>query len=205
MHPGNLFVDITDPSNPTYLGLILVSWVHYHPQTAAIRKPLGFFNRDYAKVAQLHVDCGWVPATTRVDQFESAIRSICEPIFQKPMNEISLGIYCCSCSKLLSSLIWKSSPQPMLLQNPPSHRRTWPRIISATDLWYTAKPIIEKWVKEQKHPKKIIKTLLANWQPTAQKIIDTPSLLFDVLDRINTQPIPQTDTYTTPKRSRAQQ
>ena len=206
MHPGNLFVDITDPSNPTYLGVDfgIMGSLSSSDQRYLAENLLAFFNRDYARVAQLHVDCGWVPANTRVDQFESAIRSICEPIFQKPMNEISFGYLLLQLFKTAKQFNMEIQPQLMLLQKTllaieGLGRELYPQL----DLWHTAKPIVEKWVKDQKHPKKIIKTLLSNWQPTAQKIIDTPSLLFDVLDRINTQPIPQIDTYTTPKRSRA--
>ena len=93
MHPGNLFVDITDPENPRYMGVDfgIMGTLSPEDQHYLAANILAFFNRDYREVAVLHVESGWVPPDTRVDQFEAAIRAVCEPIFEKPLAEISFG------------------------------------------------------------------------------------------------------------------
>lgn len=93
MHPGNIFVDITDPADPGYIAIdcAIVGSLSDADQYYLARNLLGVFRRDYREVAQLHVECGWVPPDTRVQDFESAMRAVCEPVFEKPLAEISFG------------------------------------------------------------------------------------------------------------------
>ena len=94
MHPGNVFVDISNPAEPKYIGIDcgIVGSLSREDQNYLAQNLLAFFNRDYYRVAELHVESGWVPANTRVNDFEAAIRSVCEPIFEKPISEISFGL-----------------------------------------------------------------------------------------------------------------
>ena len=93
MHPGNIFVSFEHPENPKYIGIDcgIVGTLNKEDKRYLAENFVAFFNRDYLKVAQLHVDSGWVPADTSVEEFESAIRTVCEPIFQKPLQDISFG------------------------------------------------------------------------------------------------------------------
>lgn len=93
MHPGNMFIDVTNPADPKYISIDfgIVGTLNRDDQRYLAGNFLAFFNRDYRKVAELHIESGWVPADTRVDVLESAIRTVCEPIFERPMSEISLG------------------------------------------------------------------------------------------------------------------
>src|SRR5690606_26238007 len=93
MHPGNIWVSTNNPDNPKYIGLDfgIVGTLDSTNQYNLAENFLAFFNNDYRKVAELHINSNWVPANTRVDEFESAIRTVCEPIFAKPLNEISFG------------------------------------------------------------------------------------------------------------------
>ena len=93
MHPGNIFVSFETPHNPKYIGIDcgIVGTLNKEDKRYLAENFVAFFNRDYLKVAQLHVDSGWVPADTSVEEFESAIRTVCEPIFQKPLQDISFG------------------------------------------------------------------------------------------------------------------
>ena len=93
MHPGNIFVDISDPLNPMYQAVDfgIVGTLSPRDQHYLAANFLAFFERDYRRVAVLHVESGWVPATTRVDELESAVRTVCEPIFDRPLHEISFG------------------------------------------------------------------------------------------------------------------
>ena len=93
MHPGNIFVDASDPEDPTYIAVdcAIIGSLSDSDQYYLARNLLGIFQRDYREVAQLHVECGWVPPDTRVQDFESAMRAVCEPIFERPISEISFG------------------------------------------------------------------------------------------------------------------
>ena len=95
MHPGNVFVDNKDPANPKYIAVDfgIVGTLSPVDKRYLAENFLAFFQRDYNKVAKLHVESGWVPSDTRVDEFESAIRSVCEPIFERPLIEIWLLRY----------------------------------------------------------------------------------------------------------------
>lgn len=93
MHPGNMFIDVSNPADPKYISIDfgIVGTLNRDDQRYLAGNFLAFFKRDYRKVAELHIESGWVPSDTRVDVLESAIRTVCEPIFEKPMKEISLG------------------------------------------------------------------------------------------------------------------
>ena len=152
MHPGNIFVDATHPDDPTYravdfgiVGSLLDSDQRYLAENF-----YAFFNRDYRRVAELHVESGWVPKETRVDEFEAAIRSVCEPIFQKPLDEISFGQVLMRLFQTARRFDMEVQPQLVLLQKTLLNieglgRQLYPQL----DLWTTAKPFIEQWMHER--------------------------------------------------------
>ncbi|WP_019590878.1 ubiquinone biosynthesis regulatory protein kinase UbiB [Thioalkalivibrio sp. ALE20] len=152
MHPGNIFVDATHPDDPTYravdfgiVGSLLDSDQRYLAENF-----YAFFNRDYRRVAELHVESGWVPKDTRVDEFEAAIRSVCEPIFQKPLDEISFGQVLMRLFQTARRFDMEVQPQLVLLQKTLLNieglgRQLYPQL----DLWTTAKPFIEQWMHER--------------------------------------------------------
>ena len=111
MHPGNIFVDASDPADPTYIAVdcAIVGSLSDSDQYYLARNLLAIFQRDYREVAQLHVECGWVPPQTRVQDFESAMRAVCEPIFERPLSEISFGEYWSTCFARRVASTWKSS------------------------------------------------------------------------------------------------
>ena len=111
MHPGNIFVSYEHPEDPQYIGIDcgIVGSLNKEDKRYLAENFIAFFNRDYRKVAELHVDSGWVPPDTNVEEFEFAIRTVCEPIFEKPLAEISFGTCCLICSIPRGVSIWKSS------------------------------------------------------------------------------------------------
>jgi len=149
MHPGNIFVDMSDPRRPSYLAVDfgIVGSLTQADQRYLAENFLAFFNRDYKKVAELHVESGWIPKGTRVEDFESAIRTVCEPIFGKPIKDISFGFFLLRLFQIARRFNYQVQPQLVLLQKTlltieGLGRQLYPDL----DLWKTAKPIMEEWM-----------------------------------------------------------
>ena len=148
MHPGNIFVSNTGQYIAIDFGIM--GTLNPEDQRYLAENFLAFFNRDYYRVAELHVESGWVPPDTRVDDFESAIRSVCEPIFEKPLHEISFGQLLLRLFQTARRFNMEVQPQLVLLQKTLLNieglgRQLYPEL----DLWDTAKPFLENWMKEQ--------------------------------------------------------
>ena len=149
MHPGNIFVDMADPRKPSYLAVDfgIVGTLTQADQRYLAENFLAFFNRDYKKVAELHVESGWIPKGTRVEDFESAIRTVCEPIFGKPIKDISFGFFLLRLFQIARRFNYQVQPQLVLLQKTlltieGLGRQLYPDL----DLWKSAKPIMEEWM-----------------------------------------------------------
>ena len=187
MHPGNIFVDIEDKENPKYIAVdfVIVGTLSPQDQRYLAENFLAFFKRDYNRVAQLHVDSGWVPAGTRVDEFESAIRSVCEPIFERPLKDISFGQLLLRLFQTARRFNMEVQPQLVLLQKTLLNieglgRQIYPEL----DLWQTAKPFLENWMNEQVGTKSMLKSLKKNLPYIAEKMPDMPELLFEAVRKI---------------------
>jgi len=187
MHPGNLFVDISNLDNPEYIAVDfgIVGTLSPEDQRYLAENFLAFFKRDYNRVAQLHVDSGWVPAGTRVDEFESAIRSVCEPIFEKPLKDISFGQLLLRLFQTARRFNMEVQPQLVLLQKTLLNieglgRQIYPEL----DLWQTAKPFLEKWMNEQVGAKALFKGFKKNLPFIAEKMPDLPELLFAAVKNV---------------------
>lgn len=190
MHPGNLFVDISDPENPSYLGVDFGIMGTLAPvdQMYLAENILAFLNRDYQRIAQLHIDSAWVDINTRVDEFESAIRTVCEPIFEKPLSEISFGELLLKLFQTAERFHMVVQPQLFLLQKTLFYieslgRKLYPDL----DLWETAKPFMTKWMHEQKGAKALVKAATKDWRDNTEKFFQLPSLAFNVLSEMNYQ------------------
>lgn len=184
MHPGNVFVDISDPDNPKYLGIDFGIMGTLSPvdQNYLAQNILAFLSRDYRRVAELHIHSGWVASNTRVDEFESAIRTVCEPIFEKPLSQISFGNVLLKLFQTAERFHMTVQPQLMLLQKTLFYieslgRKLYPDL----DLWATAKPFMTKWMRKQRSPRTLLKKILQNWPEDTEKILQLPILLFDAI------------------------
>ena len=152
MHPGNIFVQIEDPENPKYVAVDfgIVGTLSPSDQKYLAGNFLAFFDRDYHKIAKLHLDSGWVPPETRIDELESAVRSVCEPIFNKPLSQISFAQVMIGLFATARRFNMEIQPQLMLLQKTLFNieglgRQLYPEL----DLWKTAHPILRQWMDEQ--------------------------------------------------------
>ena len=184
MHPGNVFVDITNPNDPTWIAIDcgIVGTLNREDKRYLAENFVAFFNRDYRKVAQLHVDSGWVPYGTSVDEFEFAIRTVCEPIFNKPLAEISFGQVLVNLFNTARRFNMEVQPQLVLLQKTLLYieglgRQLYPQL----DLWQTAKPFLEDWVKAQMGVKAVFSKIKENLPFWNEKLPEIPDLIYDYL------------------------
>jgi ubiquinone biosynthesis protein len=162
MHPGNIFVDARDPEHPKYCAVDfgIVGTLTDSDRRYLAENFLAFFGRDYHRVAQLHIDSRWVPPGTRLDEFESAIRSVCEPVFNKPLKDISFGQVLLRLFQTARQFNMEVQPQLMLLQKTLVQieglgRTLYPDL----DLWETAQPVLKAWVREQSGPRATLRRL----------------------------------------------
>ncbi|GLQ73115.1 ubiquinone biosynthesis regulatory protein kinase UbiB [Vibrio penaeicida] len=184
MHPGNVFVKPEHPDDPMWIGLDcgIVGTLNREDQRYLAENLLAFFNRDYRKVAELHVDSGWVPADTNVQEFEFAIRMVCEPIFAKPLGEISFGHVLLNLFNTARRFNMEVQPQLVLLQKTLLYveglgRQLYPQL----DLWKTAKPFLETWMANQVGPQAVINAVKDKAPFWAEKLPELPELLYDSL------------------------
>ncbi|MGE0031550.1 MAG: ubiquinone biosynthesis regulatory protein kinase UbiB [Steroidobacteraceae bacterium] len=177
MHPGNIFVDVTDPANPRYAAVDfgIVGTLDPRDQLYLAGNFIAFFERDYRKVAVLHVESGWVPAGTRVDELESAVRTLCEPIFNKPLKDISFGIVLLHLFEVARRFQMQIQPQLILLQKTLLNIEGLGRdLYPDLDIWKTALPILRAWMRERSHPRSLFKSLRDHWPDIAEAIRITP-------------------------------
>jgi len=184
MHPGNVFVDANNPADPTWIAIDcgIVGTLNREDKRYLAENFVAFFNRDYRKVAELHVDSGWVPSDTSVDEFEFAIRTVCEPIFNKPLAEISFGQVLVNLFNTARRFNMEVQPQLVLLQKTLLYieglgRQLYPQL----DLWQTAKPFLEDWIKEQMGVKAVFSKIKDNLPFWNEKLPEIPDLVYDYL------------------------
>jgi len=186
MHPGNIFVNASDPEHPQYIAVDfgIIGSLTPEDQRYLAENFYAFFRRDYRRVAELHVESGWVPPTTRVNDFESAIRTVCEPIFERPLKEISFGHFLLRLFQTARRFNMEVQPQLVLLQKTLLNieglgRQLYPEL----DLWKTAKPFIENWMHEQIGVKALVRGMKTHFPKLLEKAPETPLLLADVISK----------------------
>ena len=173
MHPGNIFIDIRDPANPSYIAIdcAIIGTLSEGDQTYLARNILAFFNRDYGRIARLHIESGWIPEGTNAKEFEDVIRQLCEPLFQRPLKDISFGHFLIALFQTARRFDMEVQPQLVLLQKTLLNieglgRQLYPDL----DLWNTAKPFIETWMRERFGPKALLRSLIEHAPAIAQEL-----------------------------------
>jgi ubiquinone biosynthesis protein len=191
MHPGNIFVDITDPDNPLYAAVDfgIMGTLDEHDRRYLAENFLAFFDRDYNRVARLHVDSGWVPAGTRVEEFESAIRTVCEPIFNKPLKDISFGQVLVRLFSIARAFDMEIQPQLVLLQKTLLNieglgRQMYPEL----DLWQTGQPVLREWMAERNGPKAMVKRFKEELPEIRYMLDQLPSVARKLIDKLDSEP-----------------
>jgi ubiquinone biosynthesis protein len=156
MHPGNIFVDVTDPANPRYAAVDfgIVGSLDDRDRRYLAENFIAFFDQDYRRVAELHVNSGWVPPGTRVDELESAVRTVCEPILNKPLKDISFGTVLMRLFQVARRFDMQVQPQLVLLQKTLLQIEGLGRdLYPDLDLWKTGKPVLKRWMARQTGPR----------------------------------------------------
>jgi len=187
MHPGNIFVDASDAENPRYIAIdcAIMGSLTREDQYYMARNLLAIFKRDYTQVAELHVRSGWVPKDTSIAAFTNAIRSVCEPIFERPLGEISLGHMLINLFSTARQFNMQVQPSLVLLQKTLLNieglgRQLYPEL----DLWATAQPFLEKWIKDRYSPKAILKQFKNDLPDILEKLPQLPTMLFQGLENL---------------------
>lgn len=180
MHPGNIFVITTDPERPKYAAVDfgIIGTLHPEDQRYLAENFLAFFDRDYHRIAKLHLDSGWVPADTRIDQLETAIRTVCEPIFNKPLAEISFAQLLMRLFRVAQRFDVEIQPQMILLHKTLFNieglgRQLYPQL----DLWKTAHPVLKRWMDEQVGPRAMLKDLRENLPQLRDAMRELPAII----------------------------
>ncbi len=180
MHPGNIFVQIDDPRNPRYAAVDfgIVGTLQPRDQHYLAENFMAFFNRDYRRIAQLHIQSGWVPKATRVDELESAVRTVCEPIYNKPLGEISFAQVLLRLFETARRFDMQVQPQLILLQKTLFNieglgRQLYPEL----DLWKTAQPVLREWMRERVAPRTVFKEIRAHWPDALLALRQIPQIV----------------------------
>lgn len=182
MHPGNIFVSTQTPEKPKYIAIdcAIIGSLSKDDQEYLAKNLLAIFKRQYRKVAELHVACGWVPRNTKIHEFESAIRSVCEPIFEKPLKEISFANLLIQLFRTASRFDMEVQPSLVLLQKTLLNveglgRQLYPDL----DLWTTALPYLENWNKRRLNPFTLLSRIQENIPNWIDQLPQVPQLLID--------------------------
>ena len=180
MHPGNIFVQVDDPKNPRYAAVDfgIIGTLQPRDQHYLAENFMAFFNRDYGRIAQLHIESGWVPKGTRVDELESAVRTVCEPIYNKPLKEISFAHVLLRLFETARRFDMQVQPQLILLQKTLFNieglgRQLYPEL----DLWKTAQPVLSEWMRERTRPRTILKEIRAHLPDALMTLRQVPQIL----------------------------
>lgn len=199
MHPGNIFVSRHNPESPHYIAIDFGIMGTLSPldQRYIAENLLAFFRRDYRQVAILHVESGWVPPDTRIDAFEAAIRCVCEPIFERPLKEISFGKLLLRLFQTAGRFNMTIQPQLLLLQKTLLNveglgRQLYPEL----DLWTTALPFLESWMQKRIGIKALARNVVDRAPGWAEKLTDMPDLVYRAIQehlhilRVGPRPVP---------------
>ena len=179
MHPGNIFVQTDDLENPRYAAVDfgIVGTLQARDQHYLAENFMAFFERDYARIAALHVESGWVPRGTRIDELESAVRTVCEPIFNKPLKEISFAQVLLRLFEIARRFDMQVQPQLILLQKTLFNieglgRQLYPEL----DLWRTAQPYLRRWMRQRMSPRAMLRRMRVQAPDTLLALQQLPQI-----------------------------
>ena len=180
MHPGNIFIDVADPAHPKYAAVDfgICGALEPRDQYYLAANFLAFFDRDWQRIAELHLESGWIPPRARLSELTGAVRTVCEPIFNKPLGEISFGVVLLRLFEVARRFDMRVQPQLILLQKTLLNieglgRQLYPEL----DLFKTARPILRQWMAERIGPEAFARDLRQHWPDLAESLKMLPVVL----------------------------
>ena len=180
MHPGNIFIDVSDPADPSYIAIdcAIMGELTNEDQTYLARNIVAFFNQDFEEIANLHAESGWIGASSNTEEFEQVIRDLCEPLFKQPLSQISFGHFLLDLFSTARRFNMVVQPQLVLLQKTLLNIEGLGRQLDPDlDLWSTAKPFMEEWMQERYGVAATIKAFSDNLPALITDLPKLPSLL----------------------------
>ncbi len=190
MHPGNIFVEEHNPQDARYIAVDfgIMGTLEPQDQRYLAENLHAFFNRDYKRVADVHIESGWVPAETKASEFEAAIRTVCEPIFQLPIKDISYGKLLLRLFQTARRFNMEVQPQLVLLQKTLLNiegmgRELYPDL----DLWVTAKPFLQRWMDEQAGIRSLFLGAKTNLPKFIEQLPHMPVMINEVIKQVHDQ------------------
>lgn len=184
LHPGNIFVSLENPQDPSFIAVDfgIVGSLNHNDKKYIAENMVAFFKRDYQRVAELHIACGWLPPDTRIDQFEGAIRAVSEPIFEQPLRDISFGKLLLRLFQVARRFHINIQPQLILLQKTLLSIEGLSRQLSPNlDIWSSASPQIEKWLKREVGARGFIRRIKDNIPLWSEVLPELPGLVHEIL------------------------
>lgn len=189
MHPGNVFINTENACDPQFIlvDFGIMGTLSAVDQSYLAQNLLAFIHRDYRKVAELHIESGWVPKTVRLDTFEAAIRTVCEPMFERPISDISFGKLLMRLFQTAQQFEMRIQPQLLLLQKTILNvegicRHLYPEL----DVWETARPVIETWMRDSMGMKAAFKAIKREWPYWVATLPELPEKVMKALEAIAT-------------------
>lgn len=187
MHPGNVLVNLDDPKNPQYLSLdcAIVGTLNKEERFLLARQLMALLDKDYEQIAILLVEAGWVPPHTKIHEFQNALRTVLEPVLERPLHEIEFGPVLIRLFQTARRFEMQALPQFMLLEKTLIHveglgRQLYPEL----DIWEIGRPLLEQWIRDQIGPNAIMQTVKRNAPALIEQIPHIPKLAWDALNEM---------------------
>lgn len=187
MHPGNVLVNLSDPQNPQYLSLdcAIVGTLNKEERFLLARQLMALLDKDYEQIAILLVEAGWVPAHTKIHEFQNALRTVLEPVLERPLHEIEFGPVLIRLFQTARRFEMQALPQFVLLEKTLIHveglgRQLYPEL----DIWEIGRPLLEQWIRDQIGPSAIMQTVKRNAPALIEQIPHIPKLAWDALQEM---------------------
>jgi ubiquinone biosynthesis protein len=187
MHPGNVMVSLKDPANPQYLSLdcAIVGTLSKAERFLLARQLMALLDKDYEQIALLMIEAGWVPPTIRVTEFQNALRTVLEPVLERPLHEIEFGPVLIRLFQTARRFEMQALPQFVLLEKTLIHveglgRQLYPEL----DIWEIGRPLLENWIRDQIGPSSIMQTIKRNGPALAEQLPQLPKLAWDALTEL---------------------
>ena len=189
MHPGNVMVSLKDPANPQYLSLdcAIVGTLSKSERFLLARQLMALLDKDYEQIALLMIEAGWVPPTIRVQDFQNALRTVLEPVLERPLHEIEFGPVLIRLFQTARRFEMQALPQFVLLEKTLIHveglgRQLYPEL----DIWAIGRPLLEQWIRDQIGPSSIMQSIKRNAPALAEALPNLPKMAWDALHELRT-------------------